>query len=187
MDGRKIIIWFLQPFLNRLEPTKIPLEKDRLESEKGIDYVPLANMLLTGDFKSADQFTRDTLIRLAGDGAVARKYVYFTEVNSIPNKDLATMERLWVKYSNGLFGYSVQKEVWNSQTVRQDFEKFCRKVGWNKMDNGIERKLKWFGNSEFMYDLKAPKGHLPLTNAIRGTTLLKGMINHPVWDTNWRD
>jgi hypothetical protein len=56
------------------------LVKDVLTSDAGLDYVPLANMLLIGDFKSADQFTRDVLIKLAGPGAVKRGYVYFTEV-----------------------------------------------------------------------------------------------------------
>ena len=37
-----------------------------LPSEVGVDYVPLATMLATGDFLGADQFTRDNLIKIAG-------------------------------------------------------------------------------------------------------------------------
>lgn len=77
---------------------------------------------------------------------------------------MATIEKLWLKYSKGKFGYTVQRQIWNQVTVQQDFERFCRKIGWNIVENGIERKLKWFGKSEFCYDLeKAPVGHLPLT------------------------
>lgn len=58
-------------------PTKLP-------SECGIDYVPLATMLATGDLKGADQFTRDALIKAAGDGSQKRDFVYWTEVKNIP-------------------------------------------------------------------------------------------------------
>lgn len=52
--------------------------------------------------------------------------------------------------------------------------------------NQVERKLRWFGANEFIYDVdRAPKGHLPLTSALRGTTLLKELMTHPVWETEW--
>jgi GUN4-like len=83
-------------------PTNLP-------SDIGMDYVPLATMLATGQFEEADQFTRDALIVLAGSKNAGRNFVYFTEVKRIPSTDLATIERLWVKFSKGKFGYSVQK------------------------------------------------------------------------------
>lgn len=55
-----------------------------LPSERGIDYVPLATMLATGDLKGADQFTRDALIKAAGAGSTKREFVYWTEVKNIP-------------------------------------------------------------------------------------------------------
>lgn len=64
-----------------------------------------------------------------------------------------------------------------------DFEVFCRKIGWTTTDGDVERKKRWFGASEFIYDIKkAPEGHLPLTSALRGTSLIKNLLNHPVWD-----
>ena len=49
------------------------------------------------------------------------------------------------------------------------------------------RKRRWFGDSEFFYDLKAPKGHLPLTSALRGTQLLKALLQHDLWETDdWK-
>mmetsp|Transcript_11649 Transcript_11649/g.17303 ORF Transcript_11649/g.17303 Transcript_11649/m.17303 type:complete len:180 (-) Transcript_11649:1170-1709(-) len=83
-------------------PTNLP-------SDVGMDYVPLATMLATGQLAEADQFTRDALIVLAGSKAKGRDFVYFTEVKNIPSTDLATIERLWSKFSKGKFGYSVQK------------------------------------------------------------------------------
>lgn len=158
-----------------------------LPSEMGIDYVPLATLLATGDFLGADQFTRDNLIKIAGPGAVKRSFVYFTEADKLPEKDLCTMERLWLQFSDGNFGYSVQRRVWDVENA--NFDGFIRRVGWTKTENGSERKLKWFGQNEFIYSVdKAPKGHLPLTSALRGTQLLKSLMRHPVWTKyNWKD
>lgn len=158
-----------------------------LPSDKGIDYVPLATLLATGDFQSADQFTRDNLIKLAGTEAERRNFVYWTEVSKIPVTDLATMERLWLEFSDGNFGYSVQKRVWDIENG--NFDNFIRRIGWTKIDNGNERKLKWFGKSEFVYDVdKAVKGHLPLTSALRGTQLIKQLMEHPVWTKyDWKN
>jgi len=160
-------------------PTNLP-------SDVGMDYIPLATLLATGNFEEADQVTRDALIVLSGSKAAGRDFVYFTEVKNIPSTDLATIERLWNIFSKGKFGYSVQKKKW--QISKGDFELFCRKIGWTTMDGEVERKKRWFGNSEFTYDLKkAPEGHLPLTSALRGTTLLKKLLSHPVWDNDdWK-
>jgi len=113
-----------------------------LPSERGIDYVPLATMLATGDFLGADQFTRDNLIKISGPNSVKRGFVYWTEVKNLPKTDLITMERLWLQFSNGQFGYSVQKRVWDVENA--NFDRFIRRIGWTKVENGNERNLKWF-------------------------------------------
>ncbi|MGK3743103.1 MAG: hypothetical protein ACI8RD_008212 [Bacillariaceae sp.] len=80
---------------------------------------------------------------------------------------------------------SIQKSM---RLAKGDFETFCTKIGWTTMDGDVERKRRWFGNSEYIYNLKkAPKGHLPLTSALRGTSLLKKLLDHPVWDNDdWK-
>ena len=132
------------------------------------------------------QFTRDALIKISGAKEKGRDFVYFTDVKNIPNTDLATIERLWLKFSNGKFGYSVQKKKWRQS--KDDFEVFCQKIGWTTKDGEVERKKRWFGASEFTYDVKkAKEGHLPLTSALRGTSLIKNLLAHPVWDTeDWQ-
>lgn len=157
-------------------PTNLP-------SDVGMDYIPLATMLATGQLAEADEFTRNALITLAGSKAAGRNFVYWTEVKKIPATDLATIERLWNKFSGGKFGYSVQKKKWKQS--KGDFEVFCRKIGWTTTDGEVERKKRWFGASEFIYDVKkAPEGHLPLTSALRGTSLIKELLNHPVWEND---
>jgi hypothetical protein len=158
-----------------------------LPSDCGIDYVPFAAMLATGDFEGADQFARDALIKIAGPDAKKREYVYFTEVPNLPSTDLCTMERLWLQFSNGAFGYSVQKRVWDIEGG--NFDAFIRRIGWTTVENDSERKLRWYGKSEFIYELtKAPKGHLPLTSALRGTQLMRKLMEHPVWtEYDWKN
>ena len=35
---------------------------------------------------------------------------------------------------------------------------------------------------EFNYTMDAPKGHLPLTNCLRGTQLFKAILEHPAFE-----
>lgn len=160
-----------------------------LPSEMGVDYIPLATSLSLGNYEEADQITRDNLIKIAGSEAVRRNFVYWTEVKNIPSVDFCTMERLWLQFTGGTQGYSVQKRVWEFE--KGNFDRFIRRIGWTTIENGEERKLKWFTTpKEFIYqDMeKAPKGHLPLTSALRGTQLLKSIMEHPVWtDYDWKN
>lgn len=159
----------------------------KLCSSVGIDYIPLATMLATKDFLGADQFTRDHLIRIAGPDAVKRGFVYFTDVQRLPIQDLVTIEKLWLHFSDGHFGYSVQQRVWEFD--RGNFDNFIRRIGWTVSEGGLERKRKWFGANEFVYSLeKAPKGHLPLTSALRGTQLIKKLMELPLWKQyDWKN
>ena len=49
-------------------------------------------------------------------------------------------------------------------------------------DGETERKRRWFGDSEFIYSMDAARGHLPLTSALRGTSLIKEIFAHPLWE-----
>jgi len=142
--------------------------------------VPLLTALKSGDFLEADHLTREGLITLAGPAAVKRGYVYFTEVPKLPIEDMATIERLWLTYSGGKFGYSVQSRFFKTKRVGRDFEKLFTRLGWRNKEGGLLRWLPDKGN-EFIYSLDAPEGHLPLTSTLRGQQLLDGLLNHPAW------
>ena len=148
----------------------------------------MIDQLRAGDFEAADQTTRDLLIEIAGADATKRGYVYWTEARTLDAAALGAVENLWLHYSDGKFGYTVQKDVWRRQ--KGVFDRFCDKIGWTTKDEvtGQARKRRWFGQSEFFYTLQeAPKGHLPLTSALRGTQLLKALLQHPLWETDdWK-
>nr|XP_016475058.1 PREDICTED: tetrapyrrole-binding protein, chloroplastic-like [Nicotiana tabacum] len=85
--------------------------------------------------------------------------------------------------SDNKFGYSVQKKIWNK--VNRDFTSFFIKVGWMKKLESSEvdqYNYRAFPN-EFIWELneETPEGHLPLTNALRGTQLLSSIFTHPAF------
>jgi len=156
----------------------------KLESAVGFDFVPLLTALQAGEYREADFITRAALIKIAGDAASKRGFVYWTEASKLPMEDMATMERLWRTYSDGKFGFAVQHKAFESKKVNRDFEKFFDRIGWKNKEGSLLRWLPEAKGDEFIYDLeKAPKGHLPLTSALRGTRLLEGLLDHPAWET----
>ncbi|XWS09318.1 hypothetical protein CRYUN_Cryun40dG0075200 [Craigia yunnanensis] len=148
-----------------------------------ISFDTLQHHLSTQNFRQADEETRRLLIVLAGEAAQKRGYVFFSEVQFISEADLKAIDDLWKQYSNNKFGYSVQKRRW--QKVNKDFTKFFLKVGWmKKLDTEVEQyNYRAFPN-EFVWELndETPEGHLPLTNALRGTQLLKCILSHPAFE-----
>ncbi len=139
-------------------------------SEVGFDYSPLQRYLLNESFEDADRFTSSKLRELAGEKAVKRGYVYFSEVESIPAVDLSTLDKLWVVYSRGKFGFTVQAKILDSVGGRYD--KLWPKIGWKK--DGIWTRYP----KAFNWSIEAPNGHMPLVNQLRGVRLLDSLLNH---------
>ncbi|KAK9806963.1 hypothetical protein WJX72_008753 [[Myrmecia] bisecta] len=157
------------------KPATTNIDDVPLESEANIDYEPLREALRAGEFQKADDETRALLIKLAGPEAVKRNWVYFSEVQFISAKDLRTIDALWRAASNGKFGFSVQKEVLLQNSSL--WTRFFKAIDWVQGENSNYRK--W--PMEFNYSLDAVKGHLPLTNCLRGTQLFKAILDHPAF------
>ncbi len=112
--------------------------EDDLSSEKGIDYTRLRELLKAQDWRAADRETYEVMIRAVGK----KPGDWFTkgELLNFPCADLLTIDRLWVKYSQGKFGFSVQKKIYVECGAKLDGEypgdkiwhKFCDRVGWRK-------------------------------------------------------
>ncbi len=144
-----------------------------LKSEKAINYQQIQILLAKQDFEEADRVTSKKLCEVAGAGALARGWLYFTEIKSIPISDLQTINQLWLVYSEGKFGFSVQRKIWLS--LGKGWEKFWLKIGWKK-DGSFTRYP-----NEFMWSLDAPRGHLPLSNQLRGNKTMQAIFSHPAW------
>lgn len=144
-----------------------------LQSEQAIDYSPLQVLLANQDFEAADRLTLDKLCELAGSAAVQRKWLYFSEVERFPSTDLQTIDTLWLVHSEGKFGYSVQRDLWLG--VGKDWDRLWPAIGWKAGNNWTRYP------QEFTWDLTAPKGHLPLSNQLRGVRVMNALLSHPAW------
>ena len=139
-------------------------------SDVGIDYSPLQRYLLNECYEDADRFTSSKLRELVGEKAVKRGYVYFSEVESIPSIDLSTLDKLWIVYSRGKFGFTVQAKILDSLGGRYD--KLWPRIGWKK--DGIWTRYP----KAFNWSIEAPNGHMPLVNQLRGVRLMDALLNH---------
>ena len=143
-------------------------------SEQEVDYAELQMLLVKRDYQAADKLTTQKLCELAGERAMQRKWVYFTEVAQFSVTDLQTIDQLWRLYSEDKFGWSKQHELW--MRLGQDWERLWSQLIW-KSDEG-----KWTRYpGEFIWDLSAPVGHLPLSNQLRGVRMIDSLLSHPAW------
>ena len=123
------------------------------------------------EFEAADRLTSEVLRQLAGPDAVKRGYVFYSEVASMPPVDLETLDRLWLVYSQGRFGFSVQGRL--LRACGGQWERLWPRLGW-KQDG---RWTRYPGS--FTWSLTAPDGHMPLVNQLRGVRLMDALLNHP--------
>ncbi len=157
---------------NEAEVQRLPPEEqftgNDLLSEKGIDYTRLRDLLKAGKWEKADQET--LAVMLKATGREKEGWLDTESIKKFPCTDLRTIDQLWVKHSNGRFGLSVQKRIWES--VGKDYEKFCDRVGWRKwrivvvdkwfgLKQQTEKQSEWLRYSDLRFDTSAPKGHLP--------------------------
>lgn len=137
------------------------VDADDLSSERGVDYRRLRDLLKACEWKDADYETYLCMLKAAGQQE--KGYLDEEDIDKFPRTDLGTIDRLWVKYSSGRFGFSVQKRIYQELggTRKYDAEiwrAFGDRVGWK---NGE----KWLNHDELRWDRNCavtPLGHLPL-------------------------
>ncbi|MUL37487.1 GUN4 domain-containing protein [Gloeocapsopsis dulcis] len=154
--------------------TNFPTGIVQLNSEQGMDYTSLQKLLAEQDFQAADRLTLQKLCELAGSTAMQRKWLYFTDVENFTSTDLQTVNQLWLIHSEGKFGFSVQREIWLA--VGKNWEKLWSKIGWKSGNNWTRYP------DEFTWNLNAPRGHLPLSNQLRGVRVIASLLSHPAWE-----
>jgi serine/threonine protein kinase len=133
---------------------------DDLSSDSGIDYTRLRDLLREGRWKEADYETRAVMLKAAG----REKDIWLSD-ESIENfrcADLRTIDQLWVKYSNGRFGFSIQKQIYlevggipDGKYYIKAWYKLVERLGWRVRE-------KWIDYDDVTYDTTAKRGHLPL-------------------------
>jgi hypothetical protein len=123
----------------------------------GVDYTNLRDLLATGKWKEADEETSRAMLQ----AAKREKEGWFRQedIDNFSCEDLRTIDQLWLSASKGKFGFSVQKEIYESLGGTREYDeavwdKFGDRVGWKK---GVS----WLWKKELTYSAEAPKAHLP--------------------------
>ncbi|MTJ29549.1 GUN4 domain-containing protein [Aphanizomenon sp. UHCC 0183] len=135
-------------------PLALPMRGVELKSAVGQDYTKLQDLLFAKNWKEADEETRRVMLAVA-----KREEENYLDYDNFPCEDLRTIDQLWVKYSDGKFGFSVQKRIYQSFGGTKEhkldiWDKFGDKVGWRKGG-------KWLDYNEMTFENKAPEGNFP--------------------------
>jgi serine/threonine protein kinase len=138
-----------------------------LRSAVGYDYTRLWDLLAKQKWKAADKETANAMLKVAGRD----KFLRVEDMDNFPCEDLRTIDRLWVKSSNGKFGFSVQKEIYIKLGGTQEFDtikmkKFGNTVGWRENGKWKDYKELNWGNPLIPFwgnpmRENTPQGHLP--------------------------
>ena len=138
-------------------PVIQPTRGNDLVSEVGIDYTQLRDLLARKKWKEADEKTWNVLCQAIGRSS--GYYLKNDDIRNLPCEDLWTIDKLWVKYSDGRFGFSAQKYIY--EDAGEDYLSFCDRVGW-PVHNPVNL------DSVLKFNRKAPIGHLPSRRWVGG-------------------
>ncbi|MGK7899320.1 MAG: GUN4 domain-containing protein [Xenococcus sp. (in: cyanobacteria)] len=149
--------------LGFLSITKVGTNQETLrynlspEYQKYLAYNQLRKFLAAGKWEEADAETAKLMLQVAG--RKGQGWLSGEDLKNFPREDLRTINQLWLKYSNRKFGFSIQKEIYQSLGGTKEYNKeiwaqFGERIGWKRGD-------KWLSYSNLSYNLDAPLGHLP--------------------------
>jgi hypothetical protein len=125
-----------------------------------VSFQRLEALLKEGKWRDADEETWKLMLKLTK--REQEGWLRLEDVKNFPRQELRKMDQLWVKYSNGKFGFSVQKQIWLELGGKLDgepdydtFVKLSDRVGWRK--NGD-----WLSYDSYAFSTNALPGHLPV-------------------------
>ncbi len=158
VEGEHLQIQFLSDL--KLQVSKLADELTLISSASGTDYTQLRNLLAAEEWKKADEETRAQMLK-GSKREEKGGWLDRGEIERFPWQDLRIINRLWVKYSNGRFGFSIQKQLWLSVyvTKNNDFEiekSLGDRVGWRVNNN-------WLNYEQLTFAPSAAEGHLSST------------------------
>ncbi|MFN4876656.1 MAG: GUN4 domain-containing protein, partial [Aphanizomenon sp.] len=123
-------------------------------------FQKLESLLKAGKWRDADLETGELMKKLTK--REQEGWLRLEDVKNFPRQELRKMDQLWVKYSKGKFGFSVQKQIWldlggklDGEPDSDTFNKLGDSVGWRKNNN------KWLSYDSHTFSTNALLGHLP--------------------------
>jgi serine/threonine-protein kinase len=142
-----------------------------------VSYEGLEQLLKLSQWRSADEMTAKLILKLAdcqGHGCLE-----MLDIQKLTSQSIKQIDDLWVEYSNGHFGFSVQKQLWQTCGAPDDYnknwERFANLVGWHS--NGG-----WRSYHSLYFSLKCTKGMLPNPNLLFGLNFISaGRAMHLIY------
>ncbi|MDJ0635399.1 MAG: GUN4 domain-containing protein [Xenococcaceae cyanobacterium MO_188.B29] len=141
-------------------------------------YFKLRQFLDEGKWREADEETLNVMLQVAN--RQRQGYLDVSDIEKFPCEDLRIIDRLWVKYSKGKFGFSVQKEIYMKELDKLDRGKELRgeegeQREYNKEEVWINFGVRvgwikggyWLRYSKLTWNLEAPEGQLPACACVR--------------------
>ncbi|WP_258008157.1 GUN4 domain-containing protein, partial [Cylindrospermopsis raciborskii] len=146
--------------------TTVPGTSDGIQSETKTQslhtpnrYTKLETLLNAKNFREADSETDSVMLAVAN--RQSEGYLRVEDAENFPCQELRTIDNLWLKYSQGKFGISVQQEIYKNLGGTKQFdseiwESFGDRVGWRKQGSWLSETGK-----DLNFSLSAPTGQLP--------------------------
>jgi serine/threonine protein kinase len=139
----------------------LPATGGLIQLRTRIEYETLEKFLQKGNWRAADQETGQLLVQLAGRELWG--WLRPRDIQKLPCTDLNRIDQLWLHYSQGRFGFSIQKQIYRHLGGSNKYQKkvwlrFARQVGWRRPWYFFRP---WLRDRDLIYDLSAPLGHLP--------------------------
>ncbi len=137
--GRTVQPASKQALLAKITQPLTVLEEPTLTWAKRVQprYFKLAYHLQQGEWREADRETYFVMVKV-GDRD-HKGYLNIPDIQQFPCEDLRIIDQLWVKYSQGKFGFSVQKQIYvetgnplDGEYHEKTWEAFCDRIGWMK-------------------------------------------------------
>lgn len=151
---------FTQNNIDKSSSSKNPQTSPNILTQEStdLDYNQLQDLLRKQQWQAADRQTTKLLLKILG-----RTYwneVYPQDIAQLPCSELKKIDQLWLHYSNGHFGFSIQQAIFSSLGGLVDYEtqkKLGDRLGWRK-------EGKWLNYEQLNFQLEpnSPLGHLPV-------------------------
>ncbi len=138
--------------------TPLTITVDPMEVPPQYSY--LQTCLANQQWLEADQETRRLLLDLAGQPK--QNFLLENQVTALAVADLGLLDQLWVIYSQGKFGLSVQKAIWESQRVGGQAGSFTLEMA-TEFGTQVQwrEQSQWLTYDQLIFSIEAPMGHLP--------------------------
>ncbi len=116
------------------------------------EFTQLEALLAALNWREADKETSKVLLTIIRHRCEIPE-LSKTNIQQISSADFQTIDGLWQQYSNGKFGFSVQKRIYRE--VGNSVNKLALQIGWRSQNKWLKY------DEEFNFNLTAPFGHLP--------------------------